>query len=125
MNKIKLLIWGREFEIGVTYDCYSGEEVLESQNVALDSFIQASEAIAESLEEVKRYCISENQEEIGTDTIENIFKYVIPKYLYVVRNEKKHVISIMCNYKFDPENGIAVVFEDEKFVKIGKQDIIL
>ena len=33
--------------------------------------------------------------------------------------------AIMCNYKFDMENGIAVVFENEKFSDIGKQDIIL
>ena len=49
----------------------------------------------------------------------------MPKYLYIVRSEAKRVVSIMCNYRFDPENGIAVVFEDEKFSKIGKQDIIL
>ena len=125
MNKVNISIWGREFDLDITYDCYSGEEILESQKDAVEQFTHADLAIMESLEDVKKYCLAENGEEIGTDAIENIFKYVMPKYLYIVRSEAKRVVSIMCNYRFDPENGIAVVFEDEKFSKIGKQDIIL
>lgn len=125
MNKVKLLIWGREFEIEIKYDCYTGEEVLESQKDAIKAFLKSEKDIAESLERVKNYCLAQNKEDIGESEIANIFKYVAPKYLYVIRNTDKHIISIMCNYKFDQENGIAVVFENEKFHKIGKQDIIL
>ena len=125
MNKIKLLIWGREFELNITYDCYTDEELFDSQIEAVKKFSEAIQIIEESLEEVKKYCLTMNQEEIGTNVIENIFKYVVPKYLYVPRENEKRVISIMCNYKFDQENGIAVVFENENFCKIGKQDIIL
>lgn len=125
MNKIKALIWGREFDMNITYDCYNGEELLDSQKDAVNAFVDADKAIEESLDKIKEYCLSMNQEEIGSDTIDNIFKYVVPKYLYVSREDEKHVVSIMCNYKFDQENGIAVVFENEKLTKIGKQDIIL
>jgi hypothetical protein len=31
----------------------------------------------------------------------------------------------MCNYKFDMENGLAIVFENEEAIEVGKQDIIL
>ena len=125
MNKIKVSIWGREFILDITYDCYHNESVLNSQKEAVIAFANATSAIDSSLNSVKTYCLSENREEIGSDTIENIFKYVIPKYLFVPRTTHLHVVSIMCNYKFDPENGLAVVFENEKFSKIGKQDIIL
>jgi hypothetical protein len=31
----------------------------------------------------------------------------------------------MCNFKFDMEHGLAIVFEDEKLKKIGPQEIVL
>ena len=77
------------------------------------------------MDQVKQYCLKSNKADIGSDNIENIFKYVAPKYLYVARNKDSRIVAIMCNYKFDPENGIAVVFENEKLNKIGMQDIIL
>jgi hypothetical protein len=77
------------------------------------------------LSKVKEYCLSHNRDEIGTDVIENIFKYVAPKYLFVPRDEHNQIVAIMCNYKFDPESGIAIVFENCKFKEIEKQEIIL
>ena len=124
-EKIKATIWGRELELGITYDCYSSEKILDSQKDAVKALVSSKAAIDKALDDVKAYCLSKNKVEIGSDEIENIFKYVAPKYLYVVRDEGKHTVAIMCNYKFDQENGIAVVFENEKFSKIGKQDIIL
>lgn len=125
MNKSKLNIWGREFELDIEYDCYSGEEVLPIQNEALKSFVGASMAISAAKNNVEKYCLMNNQVDMGTDYIDNIFKYVIPKYLFVKRNTDKRVVAIMCNYKFDIEHGLAIVFEDEKLTQIGKQDIIL
>lgn len=125
MNKIKIMLWGREFNLDITYDCYSNEKILKSQETAVQDFSKAVESIDSSLEEVKKYCLSINKEEIGADVIENIFKYVAPKYLFVPRDEKKQVVAIMCNYKFDIEGGIAIVFENGKFKTIGKQEIIL
>ena len=125
MNREKMVIWGREFEIEIKYDCYTSEEVEDSQKEALSSFLKSQNAVAESLERVKNYCLKNNKADIKSDVIENIFKYVAPKYLYVTRSSQKHIVAIMCNYKFDLENGIAVVFENEKFSKIGTQDIVL
>lgn len=125
MNKAKIKIWDREFELEVIYDCYSDEKVTSNQLESLESFIKSETEIADSLDKVKGYCLLNNKQEIGSDEIENIFKYVAPKYIYVPREEKKHVVSVMCNYRFDTENGIAIIFENEKFLKIGKQDIIL
>lgn len=122
--KVKINIWERDFELNVEYDCYPGEEILPAQKEAIEKFLDLS-TIKESREKVEKYCLENNGEEIGTDKIINIFKYVMPKYLFVKRNEKKHIVAIMCNYKFDNDNGIAVVFENEKFVAVGDQDIIL
>ena len=125
MSKEKITIWGRDFDMEIKYDCYSGEEVLQIQRDAIDAFLKSGAAIDAALDQVKYYCLKNNKADIDNNSIDNIFKYVAPKYLYVARNKEKHVVAIMCNYKFDPENGIAVVFENEKFSKIGMQDIIL
>lgn len=125
MNKLKLMLWGREFNLDITYDCYSDEEVLDSQKQAIKSFSSMSKEIESSLEKVKEYCLLNNKEDIDTDVIDNIFKYVAPKYLFVPRDEKKQIIAVMCNYKFDTESGIAVVFEDGKYKETCKQESIL
>lgn len=125
MSKEKITIWNRDFDLEVKYDCYSGEEVLQIQKDSIKAFLESRTAIDAALARVKQYCLENNKADIGSDNIENIFKFVAPKYLYVARNKKKRVVAIMCNYKFDPEHGIAVVFENEKFSEIGVQDVIL
>ncbi len=125
MNKIKLMMWGRKFDLDITFDCYSNEKVLESQKQAIQKFSEMSDVIDKSLEKVKAYCLSNNKEDIGVESIENIFKYVAPKYLFVPRDENNQIVAIMCNYKYDPESGMAIVFENGNFKEIGKQEIIL
>ncbi|MCM1539584.1 MAG: hypothetical protein NC254_14450 [bacterium] len=56
--------------------------------------------------------------------VDNIFKYVMPIKRYVLRTGKDRSIAILCDYKFDIEHGIAVVFKNEKFFRIGSQDIV-
>ncbi len=125
MIKEKTVIWGREFELEIKYDCYADEKILDNQRNALKFFLKSESDIANSLEKVKAYCLAQNKADIMEEKISNIFKYVMPQYLFIVRSADKRIVSIMCNYKFDQENGIAIVFENEKFYKIGKQEIIL
>lgn len=49
----------------------------------------------------------------------------MPKYLFIPQDKYTRIVAIMCNYKFDSDNGIAVVFKNEKFDTVGNQDIIL
>jgi len=123
MSNIKLEIWGRRFNLKVDFDCLDDEKILDNQNAALDNFMYAD--INASLDKVKTYCLKHNANDIGTDTIENIFKYVMPRSIYVPRDSKKRVIAIMCEYRFDMEHGLAVVFENEKVKSICSQDFIL
>jgi hypothetical protein len=73
---------------------------------------------------MKAHCLKENGAEIG-DKIDNIFKYVIPRSLYIPRKQEKQTVAMLCDYKFDMEHGIAVVFENGQFKKVGSQDIVL
>ena len=97
MNKINLNIWGRDFELEIEYDCYPGEQVSQLQKESVKLFVNNSIAISDSKSEVEKYCLANNAEDIETDHIDNIFKYIIPKYLYVKRSEVKRVIAIPCS----------------------------
>lgn len=119
---LSIKIWKRDFDLKVIYDCYTGETVLEEQKDALKKFTTDKRLIESSLSNVEKYCLNQNKEEIGSEAIDNVFKYVMPESIFVKRDCR---VAIMCRYKFDPEHGMAVVFKDGKFVSVGKQDIIL
>ena len=123
MSKSVLKIWGREFELNVVYECYPGEEVLDSQRAEFEK-LNTSECIDAALESVKEYVITNAGEQVATP-IENIFKYVMPKSVFVPHSKKSPSVAIMCNYKFDMEHGIAVVFENGKCKEVGTQDVVL
>ena len=125
MRNCKINVWGRLFSLDVIYDCYPGEEVLDCQKDAADRIINASESINAAKPKVEEYILHHNKAEVAEDSIDNIFRYIIPKSLFVTRDEKNRTVAIMCNYKFDIEHGLAIVFINEKLTKIGPEDIIL
>lgn len=124
MNKVKIILWGREFDIVVSFSCYPGEEITQTQKDTLEKFCAVERPVDSMLEDLKKYVSTTSNGVVGIEHIDNIFKYVMPKSLYVPRSEKQ-VIAVICNYKFDMEHGIAVVFENGNLKEIGTQDIIL
>lgn len=124
MSKIKCTIWGRTFELPVDYDLFEGEKILEAQKDAVSYLVSAMPTSLTSTETIVNYC-RKIDNELLPKAVENVFRYVMPTSFYVKRNAKKRVIALLCNYRFDEENGIAIVFENEKLAKIGPQDIIL
>lgn len=127
MNKIKINVWEREFELNVVYDCLDGEDVLPTQNDALIKFLSAApRLIDDAKQSVEEYCIKHDAEDIGSTPIVNIFKYVIPKSIYIQRTtDGSRIVGLMCAYKFDIDNGIAIVFKNETLERVGTQNIIL
>ena len=124
MNKAKVDLWGRAFELFISYSCYPGEEVTDTQKKAVDVFCNNTTNVDAMLEILKDYVEKTSDATIKSKEIDNIFKYVMPKSLFVPRSDNK-IVAIICNYKFDTENGIAVVFEEGKFKEIGTHDIII
>ena len=125
MSKCNIVIWDRAFDLSVVYECYSGEEVLESQRESFAMLEENVQEVTDSLEAVKEYVRETSAGKLGEDRIENIFKYVMPKMIFVPHTPKHRIAAIMCNYKFDMEHGIAVVFENGKLKEIGPEDIAL
>lgn len=126
MNKaIKLNIWGRLFELEVIYDCYQGEQITQLQKGTALLLEKDYQFINAYLNDIKKYCIDNYSEEISESQIKNIFKYVVPKNIFIKRDDKNKIFALMRHFKLDMEHGLAIVFKDKKLLKIGPEDIIL
>lgn len=123
-----LKVWGREFDIGILYEKYEGEERTPAQDVALNSLLASWDVVDSSLEEVKRFCIEWYPNELeaisGGRTIDNIFRYVMPESLFVSRREDARAVDLLCRSRLDPEHGLAVYFENETLSGLGTESTI-
>ena len=124
MNKT-ITIWERQFDLRVIFDCFDNEEVLPIQEQALNEFLKAENTIQESKNQLEKYILNDEYAKIEGDSIDNIFKYVIPTDIYISRTPETRTVALLCDYRFDEEHGLAIVFENEQFKEIGEQDIVL
>ena len=125
MNNEHVRIWGRDLDLKVVFDCYEGEDILATQRYALDTLLSAWPIVSRSLNDIKRYCLEKHREDVPDGRIDNVFKYVMPESLFVPRDQRKRTVALMCDFRPDLEHGLALVFENEKLIKIGPQDIAL
>ena len=125
MHKIKTKIWDREFSLNVFYQTFDNEETSKKQVTAFSNFLNAENEIEKSKENVIAYIEKYYAENLDEERITNIFRYVIPKEIYVPANQETFTVAILCDFKFDMEHGIAVIFENEKCVDVSSQDEIL
>ena len=124
MNKVRTQIWGREFELPVIIKQFKGKEITDTQKEAVERLEQNLDIFNLAKDEVEKYIIDSGLKEKGINEIDNIFKYVIPKSISVPKS-KKRVVALMCNFKFDMEHGLSIIFENEKLKEVGSQDLIL
>lgn len=121
MTKLNIKLWGRDFSLPLVYQCDSDETVLDSQIQACELLSAAWGAVEDSLTAIEGYCLKRDGEQIGT-SIPNIFKYVVPVEILVLRDGASREVALLCNYRFDPEHGLAAVFKNEKLLKVIPQD---
>lgn len=124
MIKYTMNIWGRKFELPVMIKQYDGEEIIEIQKEAVEKFQHCEEVLNASKQSVEQYILENGLRDFNIYEVDNIFKYVMPKSFYVP-NAEKRVVVLFCDFKYDLENGVALVFEDEKLKKIGPEDLAL
>ena len=123
MNKLCKNIWGRNFELDVIYKVFDNARATEVQEDAVSKFSKL-DSFDDSLGQVKQFVIENGGKENGIVSIENIFKYVMPKCIYAPK-AKNRVVAILCDYRFDPEHGIAVVYENEEFSYVGEEGTVI
>ena len=125
MSKEKMTIWGRDFELDVCMECYPGETVLDSQENALTALLKAADSIETAKKQVEEYVMANNKHSFPDGKMDNIFRYVMPVSILVPHNKKRSLAAILCNFRFDMEHGLAIVFENGAFQSVGPQDSIL
>ena len=119
---VDLFFWGRQVKMSVRYECSSGEEVQIIQREAFQRIVSSPRMFDEALPALEEYILRRDGNEIGC-VVKEIFEFVDPKVLFIKRSDFQRVVAIMLDYRFDPEEGIAILFEDERLVSIGPQNL--
>ena len=114
-------LWGRNFSLPVYYECDSDQGVLDIQKEAKGALLASWDTVEDSKEAIEEYCLERDGDQIE-GPITNIFRYVIPTSIVVLRSDDARKAALMCNYRFDPEHGLAAVFENEKLTAVVPQD---
>lgn len=127
MHKENINIWGRDFSLEIYYEKYPDEPVSASQRKAFETFKSAENQLQASIQDIKEYVLKDHPEQFDSSGISNIFRFVMPKYIFVPLSygDRSNTVAIMCDYRFDAEHGLAVIFEDGRLKEIGSQDLIL
>lgn len=124
-NTLMLSIWGRELPIEIEYDCFSNETVTSLQDQTLQNFLSEQEKILrDCYTKLEEYCM-EKFPQVFRSPFDNIFKYIKPKIIYIKRASTDRICGLLCNFKIDPEHGLAVYIVNEAVIKVGPQEIIL
>lgn len=124
MTKIEKSLWGRKLQLEISFDCLEGEKVTGSQERALDSLLDHWSGAEASLDAVKEYCEKNSGAQVQAKDIDNVFKYVVPRLLFVMR-EPEGCVAIMCDFRFDLEHGMAIVLTNGKLDRITEQDDVM
>lgn len=126
IKTLNIEIWGRKFSLNVEYDCYAGEKITPEQMEAVERFSNNHISWLDKAKGVVvKYCKEAVDGDDENQKKDNIFSYVKPEAVFVKRDSQKSRIALMCKYRYDPEHGLAIVFDKKGNIAIGNQDIIL
>jgi len=125
INSIKMKVWSREFTLPVDYDCLEDETPTQDQIKALDEFLAHPERIDSAKAQLESYCKKQVQEDDTNLKKDNVFSYVMPETIFVKCGEAHPRVALLCKYRYDPEHGLAIVFQPNVKTQVGTQDIIL
>lgn len=125
IEKLAICIWGRDFSLPIEYDCYEGETVTQEQINALKQFSAHSEWLEASKSYVEAFCKEQVLDDEANSKKDNIFSYIKPECIFVKRDKERPRVALMCDYRYDLEHGLAIVFASDEEITVGIQDIIL
>lgn len=128
--KEEFIVWGRSFELLVTFDVYDDEEVSEHQ---IKTYEDLKVNYVEYFDSVKDEIYEYVKEDTGENELpDNIFKFAIPKAIIIQREDEdeeeddyKMEFALLCDYKYNLDDGISVSFEDGESTGVGPEDVVL
>lgn len=120
MKADKLNIWGRDFELLVVYECSDWQAIDPAQADEAKRIASGTTRFSDS-SSVLDYVKKDSGRTEG-----NIFSFVVPYRVMLRRPDKdgKCSVAILCDYRYDPEHGLVVVYKDGVIRKIGPSDVL-
>ncbi len=116
----------RGISLNIIFDVFDDEEISLVQKKTYSEFMDnIKEIFNKTFNALKDYC-SKNYNISLNET--NFYKYIVPKQIYIKRESNGNNycrLAILCNFKEDVENGLAVVCKNNEIIEVGMQDIIL
>lgn len=117
MNK-EMTIWGRKLDLDIVFDVYDDEEILPSQETALNCFLEKESELFSLVDDrIISYCIDKSNGSLS-QPIDNIFRFLVPSSLFIKRSSCKRKIILCCSFKYDIEHDVEIIYENEKLVDI-------
>lgn len=118
-------IWGRSIELRIVADLFPGEAIDTHMQETYQNIKAKEQAIFnEVYNALEKYFYSKKDFDLGEKEF-NIYSFFIPKALYIKKSNKNRVAGLFLKYRFDMENDIVAIIENEHVISIGTQDDIL
>ena len=125
IKTVDLNIWGRIFSLDIMSNFFECEELTKKQIDAVDRLLSNLQWIEQAKKCVIDYCKWEVENDKENLKKDNIFSYVQPKCIFVEETEDNPRVALMLHYRYDPEHGLAIVFDSQGNAIVGIQDIII
>lgn len=116
-KKISSKIFGRDKELNVSYNLYSGEEISKSQMRAANAIKKIDfndKKILKKLHDFISYRYNDEMFPGDESTINNPFKYINPRGWYIMArptDTSQGRVALVCDFRFNPEDAIFIVFD--------------
>lgn len=123
INNVSITIFERHFDLLVEYDHYADPSLMKKLEASLLRFLSHDEWIVNAKSQLENYCQEDVLQDKENQKKDNVFSYIKPECIYVKRDSIR--VAIMCHYRYDPEHGLAIVFDSDGNVTVGIQDIII
>ena len=125
MNIIEMELWGRTVKLAITFDVFSNESILPIQQEAIEKIVADWPVVEATKQDVRDYCTALPFADPRFTEQHDIFDYITPKSIFAMRDAHHRSVALLCDCIYDPENGLAVIFQDEQYQKVVSQDDIL
>lgn len=132
----ELLVWLDEYTVDYTVTDSEGNALpVGEKRLGAPTIVQVRDgvptsawkltSVADAKTQVEEYVMTNNKESFPDGKMDNIFRYVMPVKIFVPHDKEHGLAAILCNYRFDMEHGLAVLFENGTYKSVGSQDTVL
>jgi hypothetical protein len=138
---VDLTLFNKQYRLPIEYSDTMDDGMIEPANQVLQQFKLNLQKIAETKDdaklkefistiekakkELKKYA-NDKADDIGAKKKDNVFDTITPGMLLVHCDDDNNIeFAILCSLTYDIEHGVAIIFNNQKFIKVGSQDEVV